>query len=153
NDPSQSVNFSVKLQIFLSYSGPGIVLTHSISLKVRPNTGLSIKVNRFAYFFKHSGRHIRSKLEPGSGFFLKVKAFDGVLQATGGADYRNRAVPHTVHLVQTAGLVKRRHQKHIGAGLDLMCQGFSGIAFEDSNPVWRSIVPTLEKLLIFPGPG
>ena len=56
----------------------------------------------------------------GPDVLFKIR--DGVLEAADLADDGHRAVFHGDHLAQAAGLVARRHEEQVGAGVDLVGQ-------------------------------
>ena len=60
------------------------------------------------------------KLETGSLPGAGVPGFDGVVEPAGGAHDGHGSVFQTVNLVQTARLVARGHQEHVGARLDFV---------------------------------
>src|SRR6185369_9734926 len=45
-------------------------------------------------------------------------------------------------------LIQRRHQKHVGAGFDLMGQRLARVTFVNSDLLWRDIVQALQKVFI-----
>src|ERR1043166_2507299 len=111
-------HFLVQLNVLLRGSRPGIIYQHSVVLDLLPVLGPAIKVKCLAYFFKQSARLIRTKLEPS-------------------------AVAHAVHLIQPARLVQRGHQKHIGAGFDLMRQRLARETLINPNLLRSDVMPVL----------
>src|SRR5260370_698558 len=118
-----------------------------------PNIGLSIKVNRFSYFFKQRRSRIRAETETNGVSGRTLETFGRVVQPPGSAQHRHGTVSHAVHLIQPARLVQRRHQEDVGAGFDLVRQWFACIAFVNADALRRLIVPTLEEVLVFARTG
>src|ERR1035437_6830090 len=55
---------------------------------------------------------------------MGIEVLDRIRKTSGVAYDRNRGVAQAVHLIQTAGLIARRHEKNIAARLDQMSQRF-----------------------------
>src|SRR5258708_3119840 len=124
----------VKLKISSRRRGPRVIGGHSVTLYLCPNIGLSIKVNRFANFFKHSGGRIGSELETIALISHYIIVLNRVIKPTGGPDDRNRTITHAVHLIQATWLVQRRHDEKISSGFDLVGQRLSRIALINAYP-------------------
>src|SRR6266436_281755 len=143
-----SGDFMVKLKISSRRRGPRVVGGHSVTPYLCPNIGLSIKVNRFAYFFKHSGSCIGSELETIALISHYIIVLNCVIKPAGGPDDWNRTIAHAVHLVQATRLVQRRHDENISSGFDLVRQRFSRIALIDANPMRRRVMPALQEIFV-----
>src|SRR5260370_9417048 len=94
-------DFMVKLEIPSGRRGPRVVSGHSVTLYLCPNIGLSIKVNRFANFFKHSRARIGSELETIALISHYIIVLNCIIKPAGGPDDRNRPITHAVHLIQS----------------------------------------------------
>src|SRR5438067_2011929 len=114
---------------------------------------LSIKVKPFANFFKHSGDRIRFELETVSFASVLVKMLNGIVETSGRANHRHRAISRAIHLIQPTWFIKRRHKKQIGAGFDLMRERLARIAFVNSDAMRCGVVPGLQKMFVLPGAG
>src|SRR6266404_1808465 len=60
------------------------------------------------------------KLETCALLCTRIPRIYSVVQSAGGADDWNRAVFQAVNLIESARLVPRRHEEHIGASFDLV---------------------------------
>src|SRR6185369_2210612 len=145
---SETGHFLVQLDVFVRGSFPGIVDYHSVVLNLLPLLGPRIKVKCFAYFFKQSARFVRSKLETGAAAVCRIELLDRVVETTRRPHDRNRAVTHAVHLIQTARLIQRRHEKHVSARFDLMGQRFTGETLVNADAMRGRVVPTLQKVFV-----
>ncbi len=88
------------------------------------------------------------KLKASSGTVCRIKLLDGVVKSAGSAHDRHRPIAHAVHLIQSAGFIVRRHQKHVGSGFDLMGQRLTRVAFVDSHLMRCAVVPALQKIFV-----
>ena len=88
---------------------------------------------------------VELKASPGTVF--EVEGVDGVVEATGRANDRNGAVAEAVDLVQAAGLITRRHQKNIGAGLDEVGEAIV-IADDRADAAWEILSQGAEHVLV-----
>src|SRR5258708_1161760 len=138
----------VKLKISSRRRGPRVIGGHSVTLYLCPNIGLSIKVNRFAYFFKYSGSCIGSELETIALISHYIIVLNCVIKPAGRPDDRNRTIAHAVHLVQPTWLVQRRHDENIRARFDLVGQRFSRIALINAYSICRRVMPALQEIFI-----
>ena len=82
------------------------------------------RCKRLANASTKRGAGIFGELETGAGSLLNVERFDRIIESAGGPHNRHRTILQTVNLIQAAGLIARRHQKHIGAGFDFVGDGF-----------------------------
>src|SRR5205085_9189881 len=133
----------VQFEILLCSGFPRVINQHSVVLNLLPLLGPRIKVKGLAYFFKQSARFVRSKFESRTRAFLGIKLLDCIVQTACRAHDRNRAVAHAVHLIQTTRLKQRGHQKHVGAGFDLVRERLGRVTLVNANLTRRPVVPTL----------
>ena len=71
----------------------------------------------------HRGSYRARSAWPEYSSELESRAlFDGIIQAAGGANHRNGAVPQAIDLVQPAGFVAAGHQEDVRPGLDAVRQ-------------------------------
>ena len=75
----------------------------------------------------------------------RIPRLDGVIKTAGRPHDRNGPVFQAVNLVQSAGLVARRHQEHIRARFNLVCDGIV-VRDLDRNLVRKLFVEPLEHL-------
>jgi len=108
--------------VFLRRSVPGEVLAHAIAHELLPRIPVAEGPKRFFDREQQSFAVVVRELEASTLAGPRVPVFNGVVEAAGGADDRDRAVAQTIHLVQAARLEVRRHDEKIARSLDAMRQ-------------------------------
>src|SRR5450631_3799049 len=109
--------------VFLRRSVPGEVLAHAIAHELLPRIPVAEGPKRFFDREQQSFAVVVRELEASTLAGPRVPVFNGVVEAAGGADDRDRPVLQAVNLVEAARLVLRWHQEHVTPGFNLVRNG------------------------------
>src|SRR6185312_12860083 len=93
------------------------------------------------------GSCISGELESRSLSALCVPLLDRVFESAGCANYRHRAVAHTVNLGESTRFIPRRHQKNVRTGLHQVSEAVI-IGDLDAKPIWEAFVEGSEHRLV-----
>src|SRR5260370_9520162 len=112
----------IQLRILGRSRLPRKIFRHPVQLDALPDPFIHVMMQRLPNRKQQRLTGILAELESSARAVLQIELLDAVVQSAAASHALHPTILHTVHLIQPRRLVARRHQEHMGAGLDLVRQ-------------------------------